>query len=716
MKFLLKLTALFTAMMLMVSSASVTAFAEGEDMGGNEVIDDNIVTEDPNPDDLTVPGFTLSVNKAYVLQAGKTSQISIGLRSFGEGRAATVSAMLSSPTSDIIVEDIGERTNTSSVPLFIFKVSVPESTPAGMYSLSLDVKVFDKKGGIGGTYTYAIPVKVESDVNTSALTIKSYETSKETIEPGDSFDLTLTLENGCGIDLENIEVLLSGLDSTKFVLDAGFSKQTVSIEKGSTGNVTFPLVACSGISSVRESIGVQAVYCVNPMKPDITQTLETSVIISCKPEAEKQELGKYDLTMTDYNVSSSDVAENTKFTLSITLKNTSERKIENARLSILGLDGSRFAIDKGLTYVDFDIEAGKTKDFSFDIVGCKGISSIREVIPVLIEYGTVSSEASVTIPCAPSETAGSGDGVFAPNIIIENYDFGGEFVTAGDTFNLSVNIKNTASDAVIENLKVTVNGASNNVDGGIAFSPANSSNSFFFEKIGVKGTENIALDLIAKSDAVPNSYPVEIAFVYEYSVGGKRYQASPVTETITIPLQQEDRLTVNEPEYPNYAVGVGEMCYISTSIVNKGKSGVYNVTVSVEGEGFDISERTYYIGNINSGSEEYYDAQITPNMEGDISGEIIITYEDANGTEKEQRASFNFSAVTFDYGMDMGYMDMPMDEFGGEMMGEMPQEAGFNWVPVVIAAVVVIAVVIIIIVVVKKRKKKRELEEDDEDI
>ena len=123
MKFLLKLTALFTAMMLMVSSASVTAFAEGEDMGGNEVIDDNIVTEDPNPDDLTVPGFTLSVNKAYVLQAGKTSQISIGLRSFGEGRAATVSAMLSSPTSDIIVEDIGERTNTSSVPLFIFKVS-----------------------------------------------------------------------------------------------------------------------------------------------------------------------------------------------------------------------------------------------------------------------------------------------------------------------------------------------------------------------------------------------------------------------------------------------------------------------------------------------------------------------------------------------------------------------------------------------------------------
>lgn len=706
MKLLLKLTAILTAMTLFASAVPTTAFAEGENSGESGVVEDDIPE-----DDLSVPNFSLSINKAFTLQAGKTSTLNIGLRSFGSGRVSSVLAKLSSPTSDIIVEDIGEMRSDSSVPMFRFEVYVPESTSSGVYNLSLDVKVLNIKGSIGGTYTYEIPVKVESNVNNSALAIKSYKTSKETIKSGDKFDLILTLENNCGVALENVEVMLSGLDSTKFVLDGGFSKQTVSIENGGTGEVTFPLVACSGISSVRESIGVQAVYNVNPAKPDVTQNLETSVIITCKPEAEKQDMGKYDLKMTGYEVSSSEVSENTHFTLSVTLKNTSGNKIENARLSVTGLDGLKFAINSGLTYVDFDISANEEKSFSFEIVGCKGISSIREVIPLLIEYGTVSSQADVTISCVPSGTAG-GENVFAPNIIIESYDFGGEFVTAGDTFPLSVNIKNTSSEAAIENLKVTVNGAAN-LDGGIAFSPANSSNSFFFETIGAKGTENIALDLIAKSDATPNSYPVEIVFAYEYSIGGKRYQASPVTERITIPLQQEDRLTVNQLEYPNYAVGVGEMCYISTSIVNKGKSGVYNVSVSVEGEGFDINERTYYIGNINSGSEEYYDAQITPNMEGDISGAIVITYEDANGTEKEHRASFNITAITYNYGMDMGYID----EFPSVMPEEMPTEGGINWVVIIaVGAAVVVAVVIIIIVVVKKRKKKRELEEDNEDI
>ena len=276
---------------------------------------------------------------------------------------------------------------------------------------------------------------------------------------------------------------------------------------------------------------------------------------------------------------------------------------------------------------------------------------------------------------------------------------------------MNVVVKNASSEAVIENLKITINGASSSIDGSIAYSPANSANSFFFETLGMKATADISLDLLAKVDAVPNSYPVEIAFTYEYRAGGKHYQASPVTETITIPLQQEDRLTVNTPDYPNYAVGVGEMCYVSTSIVNKGKSGVYNVSAKIEGEGFDLSQGAYYIGNINSGSEEYYDAQLTPNIEGEIKGEIVITYEDSNGSEKEQRVPFSFTAVQYNYDEMYGDMGMmfPEDEMmGGEMMGEVPPEGGFPFVPVAIGAAVVIAVVVIIIVVVKKKKRAKE--------
>lgn len=674
--------------------------------------------EEEPEEDLSVPSYTLDSVTSNEIKAGSSTDVKISLRSVGIGTVSTVAAMLTSSDPDVKVEDLSEKRNASTNPSYSFKVSAPEAAAAGVYSLNLSVTVFNKNGEAAGSYTYSIPVTVTSDVNSSALSVKAYKTSKNTVKPDDSFNLTLTLENNCGIDLENIEVTLAGLDSSKFVLDGGFSKQNVSIKNGKTGSVTFPLIACSGISSVRETIGVQASYCINPAKPDSVHTLETSVVVTCKPESEKQELGKHDLTMTDYKVSSSAVAENTRFSLSVTLENTSSTKIENARLSVLGLDGAKFAINSGLTYVDFNIAAGKSKTFTFELVGCEGISSIREVIPILIEYGTVSSEASVTVSCSPKEEKeAEEDGVFAPNIIIESYDFGGEYVTAGQTFPLSVIVKNTSSSAVIENLKVTVNGASNNLDGGVAYTPANSSNSFFFERLGIKETTEIALDLLAKGDATPNSYPVEIYFTYEYSSGGKRYQASPVTETITIPLQQEDRLTVNEPEAPNYTVNVGELCYISTSLVNKGKSGVYNVSANIEGEGFDLSSGAYYIGNISSGSEEYYDAQLTPNTEGDIKGEIVITYEDANGAEKEQRVPFSFTAAQFNYDEMYGMeFESSMGYFDGETAEGMPEEGGFNWVPIAIGAAVVIAVVVIVIIVVKKKKRKKELEDDDEDI
>ena len=157
------------------------------------------------------------------------------------------------------------------------------------------------------------------------------------------------------------------------------------------------------------------------------------------------------------------------------------------------------------------------------------------------------------------------------------------------------------------------------------------------------------------------------------------------------------------------------MCYISTSLVNKGKSGVYNVTATVEGEGFTLNEKSYYIGNINSGSEEYYDVQLTPNMEGEITGEIVITYEDANGTEKEQRKPFSFTAMQFNYEEMYPTDDFFVDPGMTEPVPEVPA-GGFNIIPLIIGAVVVIAVIVTIVIIVKKRKQKRELEDDDEDI
>ena len=576
-------------------------------------------------------------------------------------------------------------------------------------SLVLSYTLDEKKADYSRKVTTQLILECEpnSDAATYGahdITVSNYSISSKQIEKGTKFDLVIDVKNNGNVDATKVRVTV-GADGTKFAIDSGLSYKDIDLKKGASQRIIFKLIGAAGIANVRETIPISLEFG--------NKSVTENVTIDCKP-AVSSNAGKYDITMTNYSVDIDSVIENAVFGLTFDLRNNSNSSIKNARVTLMNLDGTKFALDSGLAFRDFDIEAGETKTFSFRLVGCKGIASIRETIPVQVDYGEISTTSYATVKCVPKNTDGSdekGNKVFAPNIIIESYEYGGSFVTAGVQFPLTIVIKNVSSKAVIENLKVTINGKPDH-DGKIAYSPANSSNSFFFDTLETKGIETICMDLLPKSDASPNSYPVEISFTYEYSVNNERYKADGVTETITIPLRQEDRLVINEPELPSWAVNVGELCTVSMSIVNKGKSSVYNVTATVEGDGFSIDTPTYYIGNISSGSESYYDAKITPYAEGEVQGTIVFTYEDSNGDSKESRTPFtiNVANLAMDYGM---YDGMGMDPG----MSDTPESEGIPVIWFIIGGVAIaVVVIIVIVVVVKKKKKKAELEDDDEDI
>lgn len=668
-----------------------------------------------DPSDPSAAKFALASSNTYALKAGGSGSFTIQLKNLNNGAFSSVAATLSSSDGNVLVDTTETQTSSASRPQFTFNASAPASAPTGVYNLTLNISVFGSNGSELSTGSFTIPVRVESDVVSTGLVVSSYDVSKEEVKSGDSFELALTLKNECKIDLRDVKVKLEGLDSSKFVLDGGFSTKTVNINKDGQAKVTFPLVACDGIANVRESIPVQVEYKING-DSDSAQVFSTSVILQCKPKEktpDEEEYGKYDISMTDYSFSSGAIQKGTKFTLTLNLKNMSSRDITNARVSLQELTGSKFAIDTGLTYRNFDIKAGESKSFTFPLIGCDGITSMREVIPVELSFGTVTSTVYTTAACVPSEDKNPDNTVFAPPIIIQNYDFGGEYVIGGTAFPLKLTVQNADSTTVIENLKVTINGGAGNGDSGVAFSPANSSNSFFIENLPGKATTDIEIDLLPRADSKPDSYPVNVTFEYEYIANGKRAKGETVTETITIPLQQEDRFTLNPAQYPESA-GMGEMVYISTSFVNKGKSAVYNVTADVEGEGFDKSQGTYYVGNVNSGSEEYYDVQITPNVEGNVKGNIVVTYEDSNGTQKEQKLPFSFNVISYSWD-DPGIVEPGWEDPGMMEPGMVEGNGGFPmWAWFAIGGGVVVIAIIVIVIVVKHRKKKRELEDDDE--
>ena len=811
-----KLFAVLLAAVMMISLCVPAVFAE--DSG------------DDSAADLVVPELRLSSPKKFEMWAGTTSIIPLEFDYEKSNRFAYAEAVVTGGVKDVYTSDQKILFDNKSMAMS-FLVTAGKTAEIATHTFTVNVKLYNGSNVVINSQSFAVEVSIKNKLDIKGVTIESYKISKTPVKPGDAFTIDVTLKNNSGIDVKRAELSLEGLDTAKFVLDKGFSKQYVDIRDKETGVVSFSLIAQKGITLVRENLTLSLTYTLDEKKDNYTNKVTTQLILVCQPDAGAVEYGAHDLTITNYTVSNSEVESGTKFDLVVDVKNNgnediktaritlgadgtkfsvesglayrdfsikkgavqrftfkligaggianvreyipivvefgtksateqvtvnckpavsstagkyditmtnytvdmesvvensvfgvtfdlrnnSKVPIKDARVSMMNLDGTKFALDSGLSYRDFDIEAGETKTFSFRLVGCKGIASIRETIPVQIDYGAISSTAYITVKCVPKESNGtdeSGKKVFAPNIIIESYSFGGEYVTAGKQFPLTVNIKNVSDKAVIENLKVTVNGKPLQ-DGSIAYSPANSSNSFFFDTLPCKGTQTIELDLLPKADAVPNSYPVEIDFTYEYSVNNERFQATGIAETLTIPLRQEDRLVINEPEIPNWGINVGELCTINISLVNKGKSAVYNVTATVQGEGFTAESPTYYIGNVNSGTEEYYDAKLTPMQEGDISGEIIFTYEDANGESKENRIPFTFMALNM-----MGGMDMNMDGMEGFDMPAAEEESGFPlWAYFAIGGgVLAIAAIIVIVVVVKKKKKKAELEDDDEDI
>ncbi len=686
---------------------------------------------DPEQKDPNVPTYTLASGQTFTAAAGVETVIMPQLRNISTGVATAVSVSLSSSDSNITVLDAEMQNHNSSgyISSFspTFTIFVSQTTPAGIYQLSLSVTSYDINGTAHTQEPITIPLNVTNDLNASGLSIDNYEVSKDPVCPEDKFDLTIYLTNETGVDLKSVKISLDGLDTTKFVMDSILSIKTIDISEDESAVVVFPLIGMDGISAIRESIPIKAEYSVNPNDASAVQTITYTASVACDPTGgvAGNGISKYGLSVTNYTVSRTNISEGGKFTLTATVTNSSGKDIKGARLSLDGLDGSKFAIDSGLSYADFDIKNGENKSFTFNLVGCKGISSIREVIPMVTEYQTksndpqsvVSSSVNATISCYPKEeVSGSEAEAFAPNIIIDSYDFGGDHVIGGKSFPLKLTLKNASASTAIQNLKVIIQGGAGNGENGIAFSPANSSNSFFIENLAAKSTTEISIDLLCKADAKPDSYPVEVVCTYEYTAGGKRAKAEPVTEIISIPLQQEDRFTANPPELPTEAFSYQETP-ISITFVNKGKSSVYNVTVDIEGEGFDKTSTAYYIGNVDSGKEEFYDTRIIPNIDsGEVKGNIVVTYEDANGNPKELKQEFIIPVMSMgnmDMGMDDGMYDPGMDA-GMDME---PSSAGVPvWVWFVVGAGVIAAVVVIIIIVKKKHRKKYEEEDDDEDI
>lgn len=323
-----------------------------------------------------------------------------------------------------------------------------------------------------------------------------------------------------------------------------------------------------------------------------------------------------------------------------------------------------------------------------------------------------SQETTLDTYVQLSGTAGVGaDGqASVPRVIVTGFETDPQDVHAGESFMLTLHLKNTSTATSVNNMIFEIVAAVEGKDEDTtyaAFLPTAGSSTIFVDSIGKNGTRDIQIEMEAKADLTQKPYAVDVNMSYE----DEHVNAYTNKTSVSIPVKQEARVDISEPEVMPSSIEVGSESNIMFNIYNMGKTKLYNVQVKTDSE--TVSGGDAFIGNLDSGATGAVDIYVTGQSatmdEGMIK--LLITYEDETGAstviEKEVSLFVNEAMMDDFMGGDDMMTDDPM------MDGGMGGGSGKYTVPAVIG-VIVLAGIISAVVFLKRKKKKEQmsLEED----
>lgn len=537
------------------------------------------------------------------------------------------------------------------------------------------------------------------------------------IEAGQTKTITIPLEATRNVRTAQVTLTMpEGL-----YLNSASATQTVNFGSSRKASITYEVTASESVTDSVAPITIKSVYEYYDSQKEETTTF--SVRLKAKQTIESTG----GLVITGYELGSEVLNYNGNTTLTISIQNTSSQMMKDIVMELGGLAAGQITVRDGMDVQRLvELAPGASSSFTYSLHADESVTNGTAILTATASCGTASassgedggsaaaqSKASIFVPCKgkPEESSGGtgGEGsTLTPQVIIESYSYGEEpSVVGGSTFTLTMTLRNTSATTAIENVKMVVSSAADETTGGV-FTPANSSNSFYIDRVAPGGTFTESIDLTVKADASPKSYGVDIALDFQ-AKEGSNYQDLKSTETITIPVTQPDRFEVEDVQISDYNY-VGDSIYCSVSYVNMGKNPIYNLTISVEGTGFSTAEPSAYIGNVEAGSGDYYEPSLTADMAGPVEGKIILTYEDAAGNQStvERPFSTTVQEMMVDPGIDMP-VEPVVEETGLPLAGKIAIGAG--------AGVVVIVAVVVVLKVRKKRRRKAvpDFDEDDED-
>lgn len=274
-----------------------------------------------------------------------------------------------------------------------------------------------------------------------------------------------------------------------------------------------------------------------------------------------------------------------------------------------------------------------------------------------------------------------------------------ESVQAGESFTMTVTLKNSITTKFVRNMLVTVD------TGNVQIDLEEDSNIFPVDRIDAGGEVELTVHFSTDTSLPSGKYPITFSFKYDSS---KTLNLSSTGASV-VEIKQPANMELVMPRFST-SVSAGETVPMSFQVMNMGRSAMYNVRCVVSGYGFAPSN-TGYIGTMEAGTSANtkVDLYIIPlnasegnengPQYGQTTGTVTLIYEDETGQEYQQE-------TTFDTTVNRPVVELPENNTEEE---EEERKVGSWWISIGIMAVLLAGAITAIVLLQKKKKGGRFL-------
>lgn len=644
---------------------------------------------------------TASGNSIPTITAGNAQTVTFPVKNSSIYLAKNIKMTLKMADSDIgkaplVLEDLDLRQtvdliNGNDVVPVTFNIRILQSAPAGLYTMNLNYE-YSSAYGYDFSSSETVYIRVKNDNTGPKLTVDNVSVNQSASDSS-GINLDLRIKNIGSLSAKDIKVTLKGLKSGGFTTYNSTDVYLDKIDGNKFSAVTYKLQLPAGAAAGSNELSVKMDY------KDSSGTVysdENQIFVPVGEGKDSKPSIVFDKIVSPKEV----LTANKDFSIAMDLKNNGGTAAKNIKVSLIS---DKEIITKSLSPVYLDtLDSKAVKTVEFKLFATDEAATRNYPLAVNIEYEdlygnkyTASQYVGVYIENGTTKTV--------PKIIIDKYSIDPTTVQAASDFTVKMSFLNTSRTTNVSNIKVTVSS-----DDG-TFTPTDSGNTFYLESIPSKQSVERELVLHVKPDAEQKSYILTVNFDYEDDKG------NPYTtkETMSVRVLQNPRLVTGEMSLPPETF-VGQPLSIYVDFYNMGKSTLYNMMIKAEGN-FQGQNLSNYVGNFEPGRTDSFDTSITPSAPGELTGNVVFSFEDANGKVTEIRKEFKVNVTEMPQpGPMVDENGIPIDK--GGMVNGIPggQTAKkFNILFVVIPAVVVIAGIVVFILLRKRHVRRKELTLDE---